>query len=141
MPEYLTAVDLRTEPLVLVTPIGTVARRETVRLVDLDRSRWVMPPPEAACGQAVRTACRSAGFEPDVRWETDDMLLLVRAVAAGHGIAVLPRLAVADDIADVDIHPVIDPPMSRRLMALTRTSGQDRPVISAVLSELRKAAE
>ena len=86
-----------------------------------------MPPLEAACGQAVRFACREEGFEPRVRWETDDMLLLVRAVAAGHGIAVLPRLAVADNVADVDIRPLVDPSMSRRLLALTRTSSQSPP--------------
>ena len=55
---------------------------------------WVMPPEDAACGRAVRSACRAAGFEPRVRWTSDDMLVLVRAVADGHGVAVLPRLAV-----------------------------------------------
>ena len=60
-----------------------------------------MPPDDAACGLAVRSACRAAGFEADVRWTSDDMLVLVRAVAAGHGIAVLPRLSVADDAAAV----------------------------------------
>jgi DNA-binding transcriptional LysR family regulator len=95
---------------------------------------------EAACGQAVRFACRSQGFEPRVRWETDDMLLLVRAVAAGHGIAVLPRLAVADSVAEVEIRPLAQPQLSRRLLALTRTSSQSRPMIRAVLDELHKAA-
>ncbi|MEO9237177.1 MAG: LysR substrate-binding domain-containing protein, partial [Jatrophihabitantaceae bacterium] len=101
---------------------------------------WVMPPLEAACGQAVRFACRAEGFEPRVRWETDDMLLLVRAVAAGHGIAVLPRLAVADAVAEVEVRPLARPQLSRRLLALTRTSSQSRPIILAVLDELQKAA-
>lgn len=99
-----------------------------------------MPPLDAACGQAVRFACRAEGFEPTVRWETDDMLLLVRAVAAGHGITVLPRLAVADQVADVVLQPLAEPAMNRRLLALTRTSSQDRPIIRAVLTELGKAA-
>lgn len=140
VPDYLRAVDLRTESLVLVSPPGTFEGSGAVPITALASQRWVMPPPEAACGQAVRSACRATGFEPDVRWETDDMLLLVRAVASGHGIAVLPRLAVADDIADVEIRPLAEPNMSRRLLALTRTSGQDRPVIQAVLRELQKAA-
>ena len=58
-----------------------------------------MPPPEAACGQSVRYACRQAGFEPQVRWETDDLQLLSRAVAAGQGVTLLPQLAIEVDRA------------------------------------------
>ena len=68
------------------------------------------------------------------------MLLLVRAVAAGHGIAVLPRLAVADNVAEVEVRRLHEPRMNRRLIALTRTSSQARPVVRAVLAELAKAA-
>ena len=138
MPDYLGATELCTEPLVVVSAPGTF--QGAVKLGGLAACAWVMPPVEAACGQAVRTACREAGFEPRVRWETDDMLLLVRAVAAGHGIAVLPRLAVADNVAEVEVAPLAEPTMRRRLIALNRTSSQERPVIRAVLDQLAKAA-
>jgi len=137
-PDYLTASELITEPLLVVAAPGVLpAGRLT--LAGLAEQDWVMPPLTAACGQAVRLACRAEGFEPRVRWETDDMLLLVRAVAAAHGIAVLPRLAVADNVAEVELRPLSGPRMSRRLIALTRTSSQARPVVRAVLAELAKA--
>ena len=140
MPDYLQATELCTEPLVLVAAPGMFPARSRVSLSALAQQNWVMPPVEAACGQAVRFACRAEGFEPRVRWETDDMLLLVRAVAAGHGVAVLPRLAVADRVADVAIRQLAEPGLSRRLLALTRTSSQSRPIIGAVLQGLQKAA-
>jgi molybdate transport repressor ModE-like protein len=140
MPDYLQATELCTEPLVLVAAPGMFPARARVSLSSLAQQNWLMPPVEAACGQAVRFACRAEGFEPRVRWETDDMLLLVRAVAAGHGIAVLPRLAVADRVADVAIRQLAEPGLSRRLLALTRTSSQSRPIIGAVLQRLQKAA-
>lgn len=136
-PDYLTATELLTEPLVVVAAPGGLPARPTT-LAGLAERDWVMPPMTAACGQAVRLACRAEGFEPRVRWETDDMLLLVRAVAAGHGIAVLPRLAVAENVAEVELRPLQDPRMNRRLIALTRTSSQARPVVRAVLAELAK---
>ncbi|HEX8305436.1 MAG TPA: LysR family transcriptional regulator [Jatrophihabitans sp.] len=139
MPDYLLATDLCTEPLVVVSAVGALPGRGEVTLSELSGASWVMPPLDAACGQAVRFACRAEGFEPQVRWETDDMLLLVRAVSAGHGIAVLPRLAVADNVAEIEIRPLAGPGMSRRLLALTRTSSQDRPIIRAALDELVKA--
>lgn len=140
MPDYLVATDLCTEPLVVIGAPGALPDHGGLKLSALSGAGWVMPPLDAACGQAVRFACRAEGFEPQVRWETDDMLLLVRAVAAGHGIAVLPRLAVADNVADIEIRPLAEPSMSRRLLALTRASSQDRPIIRAVLGELVKAA-
>jgi molybdate transport repressor ModE-like protein len=140
VPDYLLSTDLCTEQLVVVSAVGVLPGRGAVRLSALSDVNWVMPPLDAACGQAVRFACRAEGFEPRVRWETDDMLLLVRAVAAGHGIAVLPRLAVADNVAEIEIRPLAEPNMGRRLLALTRTSSQDRPIIRAALDELVKAA-
>ncbi len=149
VPDYLVATEVCTEPLVVVSAPGALdglgaparsAGSAGIRLAALAGQHWVMPPLDAACGQAVRFACRAEGFEPTVRWETDDMLLLVRAVAAGHGITVLPRLAVADQVADVVLQPLAEPAMNRRLLALTRTSSQDRPIIRAVLTELGKAA-
>lgn len=139
VPDYLLVTDLCTEPLVVVSAVGALPGRGELKLSELSGANWVMPPLDAACGQAVRFACRAEGFEPRVRWETDDMLLLVRAVAAGHGIAVLPRLAVADKVAEVEIRPLAAPSMTRRLLALTRSSSQDRPIIRAALDELVKA--
>ena len=138
--DHLVVHELRTEPLVVVTPPGRLQGRGAVELVDLAGSDWVMPPDDAACGFAVRAACRSAGFEPRVRWETDDMLLLGRAVAAGHGVAVLPRLAVDDAGSAVDIRPLASPKLTRRLSAVVRSASTGRLVVQAVLAALADAA-
>jgi DNA-binding transcriptional LysR family regulator len=136
LPEALAAHELRTEELVIVSARGDQA---TARLRDLADRDWVMPPDDAACGLAVRSACRAAGFEPRVVWETDDMLLLARAVGAGHGVAVLPPLAVAA-AADIVTSPLREPVLRRRLVALARASVQARPVVATVLAQLRAVA-
>jgi DNA-binding transcriptional LysR family regulator len=105
-----------------------------------------MPPDDAACGAAVRAACRSAGFETDVRWVTDDMLLLVRAVAIGHGVAVLPRLAVNAGAGQsrvdhtVSVREIRQPTLHRRLSAVVRSSARTRPIVLDVLDALTTAA-
>jgi molybdate transport repressor ModE-like protein len=139
VPDYVRPLALVTEPLVVVSTPGLLAGSEAVALPALASRRWVMPPDDAACGTAVRSACRAAGFEPDVRWETDDMHLLVRAVADGHGVAVLPRLAVAGTAA-VEIRALREPQLRRRISALSRTSAQGRPVVQVVLRALQAAA-
>jgi DNA-binding transcriptional LysR family regulator len=134
LPDHLDTHELCAEELVVVGAPGTLPRRAA--LTALAEADWVMPPDAAACGHAVRSACRAAGFEPRVRWETDDMLLLVRAVAAGHGVSVLPRLAVFDEIADVDVGPLRSPALHRRISAVTRSRAAARPVVQAVLNAI-----
>jgi molybdate transport repressor ModE-like protein len=141
VPDYVVARELCAEPLVAVLPSGWPGKRRP-DLTDLADADWVMPPEDAACGLAVRIACRSAGFEPRVRWETDDMLLLARCVAAGHGVAVLPRLSVADtgDLsARIDVRALRDPVLRRRLSAVGRASALARPVVTAVVDALAAA--
>lgn len=138
LPDSATVRELGVEPLVVIRPPGTATRAPV--LADLAEADWVMPPEDAACGRAVRAACRTAGFEPRVRWETDDMLLLARAVAAGHGVAVLPRRCVDVDAVPLDVHPVRAPALSRRLLAVVRPSVAARPVVSVVLGALAAAS-
>ena len=138
LPDSALARQLAVEPLVVVRAPGTGRRRAA--LADLAGSDWVMPPEDAACGRAVRAACRTAGFEPRVCWETDDMLLLVRAVADGHGVAVLPRRSVDAAAGRVDVGALRDQGLSRRLLAVARPSVAARPVVSAVLDALAAAS-
>ncbi len=139
--DHLLVSPLRTEPLVVVAPVGLLSAPGPVSLVDLAGLDWVMPPDDAACGFAVRAACRGAGFEPRVRWETDDMLLLARAVAAGHGVAVLPRLAVDESASAVDVRTLSTPTLVRRLSTVARSAGTARPVVRAVRAALTEAAD
>lgn len=139
LPEFVVSRALRADRLVVVVPAHwSGPRRLSLRhLADVD---WVMPPDDAACGLAVRTACRAAGFEPRVRWTSDDMLVLARAVASGHGIAVLPLLSVAHEVAGVEVRPLREPRLERRLTAVVRGALAGRPTVAAVLDALVVAA-
>lgn len=139
LPDIVVARELCSEPLVLTVPVGWAgpARPALAQLAD---ARWVMPPEDAACGQAVRSACRAAGFEPRVRWTSDDMLVLARAVAAGHGIAVLPLRSVALDAAAVEQRRLRAPQLARRLTAVARSAALGRPAVRAVLEAVAAAA-
>lgn len=135
LPDFVVARELCAEPLVAVVPAGRDGRRR-IALRELSAADWVMPPEAAACGLAVRSACRAEGFEPRVRWETDDMLLLARAVADGHGVAVLPRRSVAAVVEGIEIRALREPQLSRRLYAVARASALARPVVATVIESL-----
>jgi DNA-binding transcriptional LysR family regulator len=139
LPEFVVVRELCTDPLLVVVPDGwSGARRPS--LDALAGRDWVMPPEDAACGSAVRSACRAAGFEPHVRWVSDDMLVLARAVAAGHGVAVLPRLSVPDEVAGLQLLRLRAPQLERRLRAVARASVLARPSVAAVVDAIAGAS-
>ena len=138
LPDHVVAQELLTEPLVVVSRPGAITTAPG-RLGDLHDARWVMPPMAAACGIAVRAACRAVGFEPRVLWETDDLHLLTSSVERGHGVAVLPRLSVAATAA-LDVHPLQDPVLERRILVAARASVLARPVVASALKAITVAA-
>lgn len=53
----------------------------------------------STCRQIVERACASVGHRPRVAFESNWQTSIVRAVEAGLGVAVLPRVAVRDQLA------------------------------------------
>jgi molybdate transport repressor ModE-like protein len=135
LPAPGAVTELGDEPLCAVTADAPAP----ADLVECADRAWVMPPDDAACGRAVRLACRASGFEPRVRWTSDDVLVLARAVAAGHGVAVLPRSAVPGEVGGLAISTLRRPALRRRLRAVTRPAAAGRPVIARVLFALEQS--
>jgi DNA-binding transcriptional LysR family regulator len=142
IPARLTAETVLSEPLVVISDAPFASRPALAELAD---DGWVMPPPDTACGRRVvrpvRHACRQAGFEPQVRWQTDDLHLLSAAVAAGQGISLLPRLAT--DREHPGLHSVTPrgTDLRRDVRAVVRTTEANRAVLLAVKTALRTAVE
>jgi DNA-binding transcriptional LysR family regulator len=139
LPAPGAVTELGDEPLCLVSSLVSADAPAPSDLPACAHRAWVMPPDEAACGRAVRLACRASGFEPQVRWTSDDMLVLARAVAAGHGVAVLPRSAVPAEVTGLRITPLGEPPLRRRLRAVTKPAAAGRPIIARVLTTLERS--
>ena len=139
VPDPLVTEQLLVEPLVAVLPAEWHGPRRPA-LAALAEENWVMPPDDASCGLAVRSACRTAGFEPRVRWTSDDMHVLTAAVAAGHGVAVLPRLSVPSGVPGLQVRPIAQPRLERRLTTVARPSVLARPAVPIVARALAAAA-
>jgi DNA-binding transcriptional LysR family regulator len=69
----------------------------SVRLGELAELPWVLDPMETAPGQWQRNLLRGGGFEPDVRFESPDLLLAIHLVETGHAAAILPGLLLTAD--------------------------------------------
>ena len=141
LPDGVDRVTLGTEPLLALVPASFVEPgQQSIRLEHLAELPWVLPPDDVACGIAARQACRRAGFEPIVRWESDDLLLLREYVAAGLGAVVLPRLAL-HGTPDTTLALAIEgQQLQRRIDVITRSATAQRPHQDIVMAELRRAS-
>ena len=99
-----------------------------------------MEPRGAASRHWAEQACRRAGFEPKVRFETADLQAHVRLIQTGHAVALLPDLiwqgAQSDSVALV----ALDDDPRRTMFTSTRLTIAGRPSVVATRSALGTAA-
>lgn len=136
-PPDTTGVDARTvltEPVYLCVPASLDRGADPGAYAD---EIWAASQAGSRYGELVRAICHRAGFEPQVRYHTDDLEVTLQLVAAGVAVGVLPRLAARSVPEDVVLHPI--DATRRRLRAYTREGASHRPAIALVLDHLAAA--
>ena len=124
---------LTDDPIRVVLPKGHRAtRRRAVRLDELADELWITSTARSSCHEFVSRACRAAGFEPNIGFESDDHGVWQGLVAAGVGVALAPDLALETLYPGVEARPVALSPLKRRIFAVNRTGGRS-PAIAAML--------
>jgi DNA-binding transcriptional LysR family regulator len=136
--EHVVRVPLLAEDMLLAAPSGRLGA--PVALAELAGETWVAEPPESACGRAFRSACRAAGFEPDVRFVSGETSVALATVAGAGALALVPRLGAAAPPAGVAIVPLRDAAPRRRVFAAHRPGNPLRPGLALMLERLRAAA-
>ncbi|MGX7823776.1 LysR family transcriptional regulator [Actinokineospora sp. 24-640] len=127
---------LYAEPFDAVLPPGhRLLGRPTVDVRDLAEDDWVAPAFGNPCRDVVVLACEHAGFAPRITHTSDDFAAEAALVAAGVGVALIPRTAARGGGV-----PVAGEPPTRRVFAAVRRGREDHPLVSAVGRALREAA-
>ncbi|GAB3268667.1 LysR family transcriptional regulator [Sinomonas notoginsengisoli] len=123
-----------------VPPLGTDAASDAVwRLPDAARLAWVMEPHGAASRHWAEQACRMAGFEPDVRYETADLQAHVQLVESGNAVALLPDLVWVGRTPGARLLGLEGAPQ-RSVFTAMRSSSTKNPVMRAVRQALEETA-
>jgi DNA-binding transcriptional LysR family regulator len=93
-PHYpeLDRKKLTTDAIRLAVPPAALDRRGITSVDDAAGAAWVMEPRGAASRHWAEQACRQAGFEPDVRYETADLQAQIRLIESGNAVAFMPDL-------------------------------------------------
>lgn len=132
---------LTTDALRLASPRDGVRGVRVERIEDAAELPWVMEPRGAASRHWAEQACRRAGFEPRVRFETADLQAHVRLIETGHAVALLPDLIWAGGATpnSVRLTDLAGAP-HRSVFTATRAAMTDRPSVVAVRDALARAA-
>ncbi len=132
----LDRVPLTTDAIRLAVP---PTWERITRIRDAADVPWVMEPHGAASRHFAEQACRTAGFEPDVRFETADLQAQLALIESGNAVALIPDLMRARREPEVRIVDLAGSPR-RTVFTAARRSTVRRPAIVACREALAAAA-
>lgn len=131
----LDRVNLASDALRLAVPPGPEV---IAGLEDAASRPWVMEPAGTASRQWATQLCRSAGFEPDVRFETADLIAHIRLIQSGNAVGILPDLVWSGADPTVRLLDLPGAP-ERTIFTAARRSSAGRPGVVAVREALGRA--
>ncbi|HWL01050.1 MAG TPA: LysR family transcriptional regulator [Microbacteriaceae bacterium] len=134
----LRARELFTEPVYAVLPTDHPAARGTsAELADLADEDWIAGCPR--CRGHLLEVCRTAGFAPSIRRETDNVIAVLGMVRAGLGVGLLPALAITGIGVPEGVALLPTSPASPRTVhAVTGPDAERVPAIAAAIAAIRQ---
>ena len=137
----LYRVDLLDDPMHLALPMGhPLVEKPRLQLGDLRNELWVQTAASSPCARHVVRSCHASGFEPSVSFESDDYQTVQGLVAAGVGVALIPRLALPSVRDDICIRALYPHSPVRKILAATAHGAGVMPAVTTMLDVLRAAA-
>ncbi|HEY3956811.1 MAG TPA: LysR substrate-binding domain-containing protein, partial [Streptosporangiaceae bacterium] len=134
-------VDLIADVMDAVVPADhPLAGRASIGLAELACDVWVGAAASDACSHIVAGICAAAGFSPDVQYYCREWDAVAALVAAGVGVALIPRSAQPLRPPGLAVLPVAGAPASRLLFAMVRAGTEKDPGTHAALEALGAVA-
>ena len=138
----LRTVSLLEDPMHVALPRDhPLAAKRSLGLADLRREEWVQTSASSACARHVVRLCLSAGFEPRVSFESDDYETVQGLVAAGVGVALIPRLALTRVHSGIVVRELSPRSPVRKVVAVTIRGPAVAPAARTMLRILADVAQ
>jgi DNA-binding transcriptional LysR family regulator len=137
----LRTVSLLEDPLHVALPAEhPLAGKRALRLEDLKDEDWVQTSASSPCARHVVRVCLAAGFEPKVTFESDDYETVQGLVAAGVGVALVPRLALSRVHPRIVVRELSPQSPSREVVAATSAGPGVAPAARTMIRILSDVA-
>jgi DNA-binding transcriptional LysR family regulator len=135
-------VHLLDDDYSVVLPRGhQLAAFDSVELAELAGQPWVDTEfQQGVCRQIMLDSFAAAGFVPNFVVESDDYPTAQGFVAAGLGVAMMPRLGLDTVHSGVVVRPMGNPRPVRSIYAAIAEGVVDQPAVRGMVEALRAAA-
>ena len=144
LPEGIQRHELFADPVHLVLPAGHPAAQrhpDAVPLGELAGEAWTTGHAAMGWEEITKRTCRAlGGFDPDIRHRTNDATVSLALVAHGMAVTMLPELVMAGRHPGVAVRRIAEGPLSRTILAATRSADAARPSTQALLAAIRATA-
>ncbi len=138
----LTVVQLMREPLDIALPEGhPLGEKAFLTPADLLDEAWIGTPRDLPFDRILRSVEAANGMPANIIQRFADNGVVESLVAAGHGIAILPRYTTRDRENGLITRPLQGVRASRLISALLRPDRAERPSVRAVVEALHDEAE
>ncbi|MGW7530928.1 LysR family transcriptional regulator [Amycolatopsis sp. NPDC054798] len=137
--ERLDVFPLLREPLDVALPVGhRLARNRRVGLADLADERWISVDHGFPVDDVLRSLTVRTGVRPQIVQRINDFRITERLVAAGHGIALMPRYTMDTRRGSgLVCRPLAGIRAARLVEVVCRTGAANRPAVATVIDEMR----
>ncbi len=137
----LRTVFLLEDPMHVALPSDhALAAKPALTLADLRDQDWVQTSASSPCARHVVRSCLAAGFEPHVTFESDDYETVQGLVAAGVGVALIPRLALTRLHPGIVVRELAPRSPVRNVVAATMTGPGVAPAAKTMIRVLADIA-
>jgi DNA-binding transcriptional LysR family regulator len=137
----LRSTTLLEDPMHVALPAEhPLASKRALSLADLRHEQWVQTSESSPCARHVVRSCLAAGFEPYVAFESDDYETIQGLVAAGVGVALIPRLALTRVQSGIVVRALAPRSPARKVTAATMTAPGVAPAAKAMIAVLKEVA-
>ncbi|RFS86407.1 LysR family transcriptional regulator [Actinomadura spongiicola] len=140
----LSSEVLITELMRVVLPQDHPLARDgaPVRMADLAGCSWASTHIGTNHADLIERACvEYGGFRPNVRYRSNDLLVVFQMVARGGAVCLVPDLAFAERQDGIVVRELADARLHRRMVLWTRAGADARPSVRVLLKELRRSAD
>ena len=139
---HLVTAELMREPLDIVLPDGhPLSSRAELSPADVIGERWIGVPDGFPYDRILNRIEAITGREADVVQRFVDNSIVEAVVAAGHGIAILPRFTTRDRENGLVTRPLTGVRSERVIWAIMRPERAVRPSVRLVVEQLRAEAQ
>ncbi|MCL2881768.1 MAG: LysR substrate-binding domain-containing protein [Coriobacteriia bacterium] len=140
----LAITELLSERVYLAMPKDhpLAGQNRPIALSELENESWIAGLESTSMGAVVQAATGRAGFDANYRFQTMDFEVILTAVAAGLGLALVPSLGFSEQRhGGVVFKRVADIELRRTIKAAVRKGSEQTPLTRVVLGALRDISD